>query len=361
MVHDVTARGTAASTTPRPAPGPAPRPHPSLEPGPGPRPGPRPAPGAAPCPAPGGRDPAATWSDVLGPRAAEELARHALVVLTPDAVLGDRVLAAVELVEDAGLRVVAAAPTWITPERCAALWPSGRAELGADRYAVCERVLGHVESLVLLVRDDRPDLPRTGEPDASQRLAALKGAADPAARGPTTLRARLGSPHGVLRVVHVPDSSADMLHDLAALLDDDAAVRFLTDARDDPDAALRRVVEAVGASRPPHGTAGRSRLAVPAGVATGPVWRATCARCSVDPAHRHEVLTTLLAHVPGGPAAALADVGGSAALELDDWEVLVLAAHLAALPALPALPAAPVLPAGPGPSPVAAPDPAGSS
>lgn len=267
------------------------------------------------------------WVRVFGAGAREAIARHAVVVFTPDAVLSDQVRRGTELLDRAGLRAVAAARARVGPQECAALWPEGRRSLSPARYAVAELVLGFADSLVVVLRQDG-----SRAVDASSLLAAVKGEADPGVRRRGTLRAGLDSPNAVLRLVHAPDDAAGMVRELTVLLDGDAR-RLLSAARGSSGlsgADLADLAADVRADRGGRGgRGGREPRRLEVTAAAGPELRAVTARWAADPATRRRELGVLLdavrCGVDGAPLRGWWDPCGGAA---DPWDLLVLGAQL---------------------------------
>ncbi len=84
-----------------------------------------------------------------------------------------------------------------------------------DRLSMCTLLHGVAPTMVLLLRETRPD----PQVPASVRLAAMKGPADPAKRRPGQIRFELQPPNAVINHVHVADEPIDVLREVAIFAD----------------------------------------------------------------------------------------------------------------------------------------------
>jgi len=155
------------------------------------------------------------WEDLCELPAADIeliLNRHALLLLKPDAVVGRRLEAALTWLAGQGT-VVAVERVRISRHVARAMWQYQWNVASRDRRDLADLIGGSGDSLLLLVR-----LPPAARP-ATVRLSAAKGPADPARREPGQLRHRLGNENLLLNFVHAADEPADLVRELAVLLD----------------------------------------------------------------------------------------------------------------------------------------------
>ncbi|MBT0770050.1 hypothetical protein KIH74_14015 [Kineosporia sp. J2-2] len=201
------------------------------------------------------------------------------VVLKPDALAGRRVEAALRTVRGNGFTVVAATTLRFTPLLTREVWRYQFNIASRDRADVVDLLLPCADSLLLVLRDTRW-CPGSALP-AACRLAALKGPADPAARGPADLRTALRGPTTLFNFLHTADEPADVVRELA--LFDLVTPRPVTPAvgagEPLPDQRVEELVSLLYQQVPAHdldAAASRERLAAirhPA-VREGAGWRA---------------------------------------------------------------------------------------
>jgi nucleoside diphosphate kinase len=138
-------------------------------------------------------------------------ARHAGVLLKPDAVATRQLVPAIDWLVDNGWRIVAARACRMDRAMLRALWQYQWNVATPYRRRIADEFLTSTDSLVLVVRRE------SGEPEdvpASVRLTEAKGPTDPDARVPGQLRYLLGRYCYLLNLVHTPDEPADVVREL---------------------------------------------------------------------------------------------------------------------------------------------------
>jgi hypothetical protein len=163
---------------------------------------------------------------VTGSEQADELDAFALMTFKPEAIPGRRMRPALDFLTAHGFTVAAAEPLRYTRHSMRELWRWDWDRYSIDRLALASVMYTAGDALLLLLRSEEG-----GEPPAL-RLRALRGSAAVEEREPGSLRAVLEPPNDVLNFVHVADTSADVVRELAIFLD-----------RAERRALLRRILE----------------------------------------------------------------------------------------------------------------------
>jgi hypothetical protein len=200
------------------------------------------------------RESSADVTAVTGaPDAAAALAPYALLTFKPEAVPGRRMRTALDFLGAHGFAIAAVAPARYSRCSMRALWRDNWDLYSIDRLALATVMYTAGDALLLLLRDERP---QEGVP-AAVRLSALRGSAAAAERRPGALRALLDPPNDVLNFVHVADTPADVVRELAVFLDRAERRALLGDLFAVHDGAAPRArahaaVERLEAACPPH-------------------------------------------------------------------------------------------------------------
>jgi hypothetical protein len=209
--------------------------------------------------------------DVFGDRAPAALHGLAMLAVKPDAVVGRRLPRIVDYLAEHGFVPVGAARFGYTRHSTREIWRYDWHIYTVDRLHLCTFWFPANDVLLVVSRDARP-VP--GLP-ASVRLCALKGNGDPAQRAPHHLRTKLDPPNRILNFVHVADEPADLVRELAILLERPHRLRFLGELRThlgtDRTEQVRADIAALEADYPAHDldfAATLARLAPAVGEAT---------------------------------------------------------------------------------------------
>jgi nucleoside diphosphate kinase len=246
--------------------------------------------------------------------------RHALLLLKPDAVAARQLLPAIDWLGESGFRIVAAARTRITRTTLRALWHY-QWNLATDyRRRLADQFISSSDSLILVVRHEA-----ASEIPASVLLTELKGPTDPGARVPGQLRYKLGRYCYLLNLVHTADEPADVLRELAILLDAGRRAEVCAEALSglDRQSHARALAEDLHAQMPSRDLTlepAAERLAAAAedladGMLPGPL--------------RAELHTAAAAH-PSDPAALrrLVELAWRHDLPFDTWDVTIVGSNV---------------------------------
>ncbi|WP_106399118.1 AfsA-related hotdog domain-containing protein [Actinocorallia populi] len=176
------------------------------------------------------------------------LDRHAMLLLTPAAVAGRRLEAALEWLLEQDAVVVAAEPVTLDRHSTRAMWWYRWNAATRRRRELTEALARAGDSLLLAVR-----LPEAPVP-ATLRLNDLKGPADPARREPWQLRHRLDDGGSPVDLVHTADEPADLVREFGILLDRRDRRRVYADlvAGADREAGTRALIEELYRRSPGH-------------------------------------------------------------------------------------------------------------
>lgn len=262
-------------------------------------------------------------------------ARHALLLLKPDAVAAHALEPSIDWLGEQGFTIVALRQLTLTRLTVRALWYFQWNIASPERQRVGDALIAAADALLLVVTADPAErLP------ASVLLTERKGPTDPDEREPGQLRHRLGGETYLLNMVHTPDEPADVVRELGVYAGASERARIYREAL----AGIDRSDVARAAAQ--HLTASGS----PRSTALEPAARALCADVAA-------ALGTLPGPERAAAEAALADAAADARaaapllrlaweldLPLDPWAAAVTGAHLlpmkrpgtATLPAVPA-------------------------
>jgi hypothetical protein len=214
--------------------------------------------------------------EVLGEHMPSVLRRAALLVVKPDGLVAGKAAVATEFLRERGFELAAVETPTFDRFVWRELWRYQLTCATLDRLAVNEIVLSGCALLLALRHSGELRVP------ASVWLSSLKGPADVTAQTPDCLRRRLAQPNRVLSYIHVSDEPADVLRELAILLDAETRRRVLAAlAGGEPSEAERAALaEAITApARPIDAKAALARAAV---VASTRAQSAAAARIAAD-------------------------------------------------------------------------------
>ncbi|MDX6739312.1 AfsA-related hotdog domain-containing protein [Actinocorallia sp. A-T 12471] len=142
---------------------------------------------------------------------------HATVLLTPDAVAGRRLEAALEWLLEQDAVIAAAEPLRLDRHSTRALWWYQWNVATRERRALTDLLASAGESLLLVARLPRAPIP------ATLRISQRKGSADPSRRERWQLRHRLDGPPSqigtLITFAHTADEPADLVREFGILLD----------------------------------------------------------------------------------------------------------------------------------------------
>lgn len=151
--------------------------------------------------------------DIWGNSVDTMLRKIALLVIKPDGLKNGKASVVLDSLHAHDFAVVAVELTEMMRFHWRELWRYQLTSATLDRLAVNDLVLRD-RTLTLLLRYDKDlTLP------ASVRLSGLKGPSDVALQSPDCLRRALQQPNRIFSFIHVADEPADVLRELAILLD----------------------------------------------------------------------------------------------------------------------------------------------
>lgn len=155
----------------------------------------------------------------------EEPASLALLLVKPEALVGQRL----ELIQDFlaahGFITLAWREVRFSRHLCRALWLHEWWRASLTRLVLVQALMQAGPSVVLILEDPSASVDRTG----SSRLQSLKGPTIPSRRQPHQLRALLDSPNMMLNFVHSADGSAELIREITVLFDVDERRRLFAD------------------------------------------------------------------------------------------------------------------------------------
>jgi hypothetical protein len=158
------------------------------------------------------------WDDLLdawGDSAVARVRRLACVVFKPDAIVGRRVLPAMEFLVERGFRPVGCTTFRYSRHTIREAWRYQFNVASRERIAIVDILLPSTESLFVLVEYAPPN----SSLSASEHLTALKGSTRRAEQRADELRARLCSTAPLLNFVHTGDEPADVVRELGVYFD----------------------------------------------------------------------------------------------------------------------------------------------
>ncbi|SHM43526.1 nucleoside diphosphate kinase [Cryptosporangium aurantiacum] len=179
-----------------------------------------------------------SWEDLLrigGSDAVGIAARHAFLLLKPDAVVRRRLVPALEWLTARGWRVVHARRFRVHRWAVRAFWQYQWNTASRDRREMADLYMSATDSLVLLLRAPHDD------EWASTILTGDKGSSDPARCRPGQLRHTLGTLNQQLNLVHSADEPVDLVREVGICCtasERTAVYRALVDGVDAVDGAL---------------------------------------------------------------------------------------------------------------------------
>jgi nucleoside diphosphate kinase len=168
------------------------------------------------------REGLADATQVLGDGVTAALLKSALLVIKPEGLASGKATTIVDFVREHGFSIAAVELPRLSRFQWRELW---RYQLGAatlDRLAVNDLILQDQALMLLLRHEGMLDVP------ATVWLASLKGPSDVSLQSPGCLRKLLAQPNRLFSFFHVSDEPADILREIAILLDVPARRRVLS-------------------------------------------------------------------------------------------------------------------------------------
>ncbi|QIS18626.1 nucleoside-diphosphate kinase [Nocardia terpenica] len=151
--------------------------------------------------------------------------RYSMLLLKPDAIVARAVDKTLVWLRDNGFRVVAVRAVPVDRHFVRALWYFAWNIASPERRRIADLLAAVCDALVLVIASDTNTMP------TPVRLAAGKGATNPAKRRPGELRYLLGRHNYLLNLVHSPDDPADVLREFAIYFDERTRAQVLTEIR----------------------------------------------------------------------------------------------------------------------------------
>lgn len=162
----------------------------------------------------------------------ELLHKNALLLLKPEAFAGRKINKTFAFMERHGFAPIAFQKIFLSGPMVHGLWRYQIRRNTIDKIRLYTRWIAQVPAAVVAVRDEHQD-----EVPASVRLSSLKGPAVVEKRSPWQLRSVLESPNSIMNYVHCADEPADVVRELAVLVDANGRPTFIkrmSEGRDDP-------------------------------------------------------------------------------------------------------------------------------
>lgn len=170
-----------------------------------------------------------TWDDIRDAwseeRAVAEARRLAFMVFKPDAIVGRRILPALDFLAEHGFRPASYATFRYTRHTIREAWRYQFNIASRQRIAIVDILLPTTDSLFVLLRDEAGD----GRVSAAERLTDLKGSTKQAEQLPHHLRSRLRSTAPLLNFVHTSDEPADVVRELGVYFDVPQRLKIIAD------------------------------------------------------------------------------------------------------------------------------------
>lgn len=156
----------------------------------------------------------AHFCEVFEAEAHEAVTRLGFVMIKPDGLVSGVLGPTRCFLEKHGLEVIGVTGLSLSPSAIRLLWRNDWLNYSVDRLAFSDYLYTAGPAAILLVKN----MTDIGTP-CSNRLARIKGPANPKNRSNGDLRSVLGSSSSVINFVHTPDSCIEMLLELSVLLD----------------------------------------------------------------------------------------------------------------------------------------------
>lgn len=160
--------------------------------------------------------------DVLGRCAIAALQKAALVLIKPDGLASGKASTIVSFLRARGFSIAAIEEPTLNRFHWRELWRYQLTSATLDRLAVNDLFLCDRTLLMLLVHEGDLDVP------ASVWLSTQKGPSDISAQPPDCLRRLLAQPNRILSFFHVADEPADVLREMAVLLEEPSRRRMMS-------------------------------------------------------------------------------------------------------------------------------------
>jgi hypothetical protein len=168
------------------------------------------------------REGLADATQVLGVEVTAALLKSALLVIKPEGLASGKATTIVNFVREHRFLIAAVELPRLSRFQWRELWRYQLAVATLDRLAVNDLILQDQALMLLLRHDNMLDVP------ATVWLASLKGPSDVSLQSPGCLRKLLAQPNRLFSFFHVSDEPADILREIAILLDVPARRRVLS-------------------------------------------------------------------------------------------------------------------------------------
>lgn len=179
----------------------------------------------------------AIWRE-WGEIAPEFFFGYSFLLLKPETLARRLALTAIDFIVDRGLVPVAIASVPVQRSAAHHIWRFQWNAATTDRVELTNLVNAQSNSLLILLRDMHP-----GPVPAAVKLWRMKGSAHAHRRTGEHIRTALGMHNRMLGFVHTPDEPADLIRELAIILEPSLLTTLLRAsrrARDEPDELLIR-------------------------------------------------------------------------------------------------------------------------
>lgn len=159
--------------------------------------------------------------EVLGNSAAEAIQKAVLLLIKPDGLVSGKASTVVNFLHTNDFSIVAVEMQTLTRFHWRELWRYQLTSATLDRLAVNDIVLRDRALLLLLRHNGDLSVP------AAVWFSGLKGPSDISAQQPECLRRILAQPNRIFSFIHVANEPADVLRELAIILDEPTRRRVL--------------------------------------------------------------------------------------------------------------------------------------
>jgi hypothetical protein len=160
--------------------------------------------------------------EVFGENAAAALRKAAILLVKPDGLASGKASTVVSFLRANDFSIVAVELASLDRLHWRELWRYQLTSATLDRLAINDLVLRDQALLLMLRHNGDLDVP------AAVWLSGLKGPSDISSQGAGCLRRLLAQPNRIFSFIHVADEPADVLRELAVMLDDATRWRVLS-------------------------------------------------------------------------------------------------------------------------------------
>jgi len=268
------------------------------------------------------------WYDtccVSGRQLPKVLQCAALLMIKPDGLTAGKAALIVDFLRTHGFKIAAAETPTLTRLHWREMWRYQMTMATLDRLAVNDLVLCGRALLLVLYHQGLSEVP------ATVHLSALKGPSDVGRQQPGCLRRLIAQPNRLLSMFHVADEPADLVRELAILLDRPqrrAVLEAVVRGESLSPSSLRRLTIAVRRSvRSPRST----EPSIALGKLEAAIERATSDQGHITAAHRQLILD--LGRMRRGKTIAwlaFARAMEAASIKMDTWDLALLGAQFIA-------------------------------